>query len=355
MSAPNNMRQPTGVTANSHVVVDDIDFQEREHNKRPFIGGPISRERYRVLQHDVVWARRPKIGLGRLERANVQGEVRGFSVLNRVGHEGESEDDFYQQHRIVGLSIMNMQPHAIKTDANIRIAVHLKGPTWMRNNNPDETIRAGDLVCARIPSSTADAERREAALGRPEGGIPSQRYTAFPSKWDPGHVTRAIRNDVNSALRSPAQQQRYTIPSTPDVIRSLRTMAIAGVCLAHGYYDPAQRPDDTDQFTHDLRNAAGGADRSFVALVNDIARGVLDDALAALLIPTSGERIVGTARLPPQTQEAVRHLHHMQTGGFANLTTTVENSVTSAGRDRILGRAITNGPPGETFGILLSG
>lgn len=360
MSAPNNMRPPTGVVANSMVVVDTHDYLNRQHNKRPFIGGNISDKIYRVLQHDIVWARRPKISLGRSERAHVQSEVRGFSVLNRSGKEGQTEDSFYQEHRIVGISVMNMEVHAIKTDANIRVTVTLKGPTWMWNNNPDEIIHAGDIVAARIPSSSADAERRANALAPPEGGTPTQRYTAFPTKWDPSHVSKAIRRDLGRFLRAPqagvaGDERPHVIPSTPDLARSIRTAVLLGIAIATAADRQGQIQASPTDFINSLRDMAGGGNDQVSDMVNNVMRGNLDEYIAALLAPVNGERVVGQARLPPQTAEPVRHLHDMQTSGLENLITTVEGSVTATGRGRILGRAITNGPPGEVFGILLFG
>lgn len=355
MSVPNNMRQPTGVVANSMVVFDVHEFQDREHNKRPFIGGPLNDKLARTLQADIVWASKPKQGLGPLEAASIQGEVLGFSVLNRVGKEGQTEYDFYRDYRIVGLSVMNMEPHAIATDANIRVTVHLQGPTWMRNNNPDEIIHGGDLVIACIPSSTADAERRANALGPPEGGTPNNRYTAFPSKWSPDKMIAALTTDLSAHLRSGGERDESVVPGTGELARAIRNIVLAGACITFGYSNPNALPADPEEFVNRLREAASGGNQAIVNLITNIVNGNLDSAIAALLFPSDAERVIGAARMPRQTRAAVRHLHGLQTSGFRNLVDTVEGSVKAAGRDRILGRALTNGAPGETFGILLFG
>lgn len=58
-------------------------------------------------------------------------------------------------------------------------------------NNGSRAIHAGDEVMIDIPSSTKEAETREAALGPPEGGTPEHRFTAFPTVWS---VAKAMQD-----------------------------------------------------------------------------------------------------------------------------------------------------------------
>ena len=45
----------------------------------------------------------------------------------------------------------------------------------------------------------------------------------------------------------------------------------------------------------------------------------------------------------------------LQMNGFKGMFNTVEQSLNEAGRERILGTAVTNAAPGDTFNILLDG
>jgi hypothetical protein len=352
------MRQPTGYVARSHIKYDHAALAERAANRTPLIKGQTDNERNRGLDKDIVWAEKPTTTLGRKERANVQSEVAGFTVLNNVGSEAEGKFGFYRKHRVVGLLTKAIQPHPGAKDPNMRAAVDLKGLTWMRNNNPDRTIHAGQKIIAEIPENTQDAERREGALGgSPEGpGVPSGRYTAFPDVWSADKATDGLAEDLNKTLRRILAPDRANYPSTRDQIANMRRLALLGAALCfYGFLDQAAQPTTTSEFINTLRGAVTGDNAQFQGLVDNIMNGTYDGPIAALLMPRDSERMIQQNRVPPNTQRGVLGFHQLQMNGFKGMFNTVEQSLNEAGRERILGTAVTNAAPGDTFNILLDG
>lgn len=350
---PPNMRQPTGYVARTDVKFDHTALTMRSKVKNPLIEGPTDPMHNWVLQKDILIANIIQPSLGRKERANVQSEHGAYTVVNGV--KAASRAEFWSTRRVVGLATSKMTPHGIKpTDANIRVSVDLKGPTWMRNNNADITIRAGDVIMAEIPKDTADAERREGVLGSGEGGTPTQRYTPFPAVWDVETVMDAITEDVNRVLRREIPADRSMYPSTTEQVRNLRRMAMMGAALVQAIMNYDNAPDNTSLFTDRVRDSAVN-NAQFRELVRGISNGAWDPAIAAMIAPTDEERVIRQAQVPPNTEPAVLAFHRLQMNGFKSMFENVDSSLNEAGKNRILGRATTDAVPGDTFGILLYG
>jgi len=355
-SVPPHMRQPTGYVTRSHVKFDHKDFENRKNNKNPLIKGPTDAETARVLDHNILWAVKPTYTLGRKQRPQLHEEPAAFSVLNGIGDNMKSKYEWFRRHRFVGLATKSMDAHAVRPNKRtIRVAIDLKGLTWMENNS-SETIPSGAIVMADIPNNTEEAERLLEAVPA-EGGIPPKRHIGFPRVYEPEAVFKGIADDLVHVLRRQIPMNRPGYPSTTEEVKNIRRMALLGVCLEHGLFRPqaqGRQIRSTEQFMATLRDLALN-NAEFKTSIKHVMGGQADSAIAALIMPTDKERVIAEAEVPSGTQPEILAIHHVQMIGFKNMFKTVEQSLNEAGRNRIIGRSTTTASPGDTFGIILYG
>lgn len=352
-----NMRQPDSIYTRSQVVFDKRTFSIQTTNQRAKIDVPVNAKICRVLRKDAVWSPRTRSIFSNVSRATTQAEIPGFSVINRVQNVGESKYEFFKNYWFVGLATDTMEAHAIKTDTDIRTAVDIQGRTWMQNNGPG-LIKAGDKIMLDIDDNLASAQRRLQGLPHADdrGEIPDNRFTAFPTVWKIEEARDGIVGDWDQFMRD----RTNTFPSTPSAVINLRRMAAMGALLFFGYADQNNQPADTGTFITDvstaLQNPAAVAGApQLVNLLNGIRNGTLDNAIAALLMPTAQERVIRVPIVPSGTDRNVVYVHGIQLQGARGLLHAVDAAIGDAGRNRVIGHALTNGKPGSQFGILLTG
>lgn len=348
-----NMRQPDGIMVRSKVVFDKRTFGIQNTNRTPLIDAPADKKVCRVLAKDALWSPRHKNTLNAVNRNTGQAEIPAFSVINKVLRQGQNKYDFFRDYWFVGLSTGVMEWEAIKTNADIRSAVDIQGQTPMHNNGL-VLIRAGDKIMMDMDESTEAAERRMNGLPRPQGTgeVPEKRYTTYPAVWNIEQARDGILEDWGRMLRG----NGHKFPSTPNALIELRRMISVGVILGLAYQDPNNSPANAaaliQRLSTILQNPGG---EMIDPLLTVIRNGDLDLSIAALLTPQDGERIIGGPRVPRNTLMNVKYVHSMQMHGLDNWARVVDTAIGDAGRNRVIGTALTNGNPGDQFGINLTG
>lgn len=345
-----NMVPAEGQVVKMAVVFDTATFNTHQTNSRPWIGGGLDPKKARVLAEDIVFSPRTGRGLSRSSRASAFGDLRGFSVINNSGTEGDTKFDFLRDFWIAGIAAYDMEPYALNTDTGIYSTINLQGMTYLRNNGDDQ-IAAGDPIMGELPENTEDAKRREMARGPPEGGTPTNRFTAFPKVYRTTEAVKLIRSDWNTQLRNPAAgrgRQPSYFPSTDLAVRYLRRCMLAGAALAQ--YGPGNDPTAMIEAIRDM-----AADHNQNAWYENVVDGDYDAHIAALLFPGDMERVVPGARPQNDDTRVTRLFHSLQRAGFDDLLSVTRRAFHEAGENRILGRALAPAKPGDQLHILLRG
>lgn len=346
------MVPPEGQVISTSTTFDVATFNRHMHNDRPWMGGGLDVKKARVLTKDILFSRRSGKGLARSSKASAFGGLRSFSVINGAGTEGGNKYDFFRDHWYCGLSANQMEPHAIKTDTGIHVAVNVQGMTYTPNKG-DDHIHAGDHIMYDLPENTEDAKRREMAHGPPEGGTPINRFTAFPKVFRISDAVRTVRADWAAFLRlrrgaRAAIGQGYYLPSTKNAVRFLRRCVAAGAAI--GQHSANNDPRAMIEAIRDMANDPQQND-----WYERLADGQYDGHIASLLFPGDQEHIVPGIRPQPADTNVTRLFHTIQRAGFDDLLMVANRAVDEAGRNRIMGRAIAPAKPGEQISILLYG
>lgn len=344
------MRPPDGEVIRSTVVFSRKTFNyQRAHYDNAWIEGPVGAKENRVMTKDILWAPRPSAGIGRNERAKVQGDVDVFSVLNGIGTKLWHKSDFLKRYYFIGLSTSTMESNAINTDAGIYSAVDRQGLTWIRNNG-SEPIHVGDLVIAELPNGTHDARAIFPESAPREGGTPAKRYTAFTKTWSVADGIVVSKEDVNHAMRG-TLDANLAMGSSPAVKMALRKIMVASLIVTMA---APGTTDDMADFARGIAARDGTADAVSDAVVN-IMNGGRDAELAVLLFPAAGEYVVPGARMPRGVNRSTIHINDIQRNGYADLITALCGSLQESGGNRIMGRAVSGAAPGRILSILLFG
>jgi hypothetical protein len=348
---------------------DKDTFLHQQSNQAPFYPGEVTNTTARVLEKDVVLAKKRRNGLGRHVVAHNHGNPSGFTVLNNYGNIGQTKNDLLNELTFLGLAQKPMECDAIESNTNINTAVNVQGHDFGYNRSAYH-INMNDPIMWDIPDNVEDAKRHNRAAGKPtDGGYPEARYTAFLRPYIPSEVASKMRQDFQSGLGG----ERTAMTSVDGAINSIRKGVTIGILLAGvliPQYGQDGAPPTADGFIQIVRAIMSGAPDQNVDIPDTldddlqgamremlfaVQNGALDAYISTLLTPTPTQNVIRTKRVPPQTTNQLRYVHEIQRNFLSGLLLSIDNVFKEGGRDRVIGRALESAAPGSDFGIMLYG